>query len=101
MHVIEELACLKQAKQIRFKNTDCVPIYVIRCVRVTAAGRGKQSVLRILAVHAALFIFHAVRMSLIILSSTTFSTLSHKSHELRKNDVEHKMCVLIFSRASI
>jgi len=27
--------------------------------------------------------------------STTFSTLSHKRHDIRQNITEHKMCVLI------
>jgi hypothetical protein len=30
-----------------------------------------------------------------------FSTLSHKRHDLPKNVIEHKMCVLIFSAISI
>ena len=43
MHVIEELACLKQVNQIRFKNAESVPINVtVRCVRVTIAGTGEK-----------------------------------------------------------
>jgi hypothetical protein len=43
MHVMEELACLKHANQIRFKNTGSAPLNVtVRCFRVTTAGTGKQ-----------------------------------------------------------
>jgi hypothetical protein len=50
----------------------------------------------------ALIIQHAMRTRRITMScglsgSTTFSTLSHKRHDFRKNVTEYKICVLIFS----
>jgi hypothetical protein len=51
-------------------------------------------------VYVALFIQHAMSMRHIILPSVAclaspyFSTLSHKRHDLRKNVIELKMCVL-------
>jgi hypothetical protein len=49
----------------------------------------------------------AVRMRRIILSSAAsqallyFPTLSYKRHGFRKQIIEHKMCVLIFSRTFV
>jgi hypothetical protein len=54
-------------------------------------------------VSVALVIQPAMRMRRVILSSVTclalpyFSTVSHTRHSIRKNVIEHKMCVLIFS----
>jgi len=51
----------------------------------------------------ALFIQHAQRMGYIILSSVDcpvvpyFPKLFHKKHDFRKEVIEHKTCVLIFS----
>ena len=49
----------------------------------------------------ALDIQHAKRMRRIVISAlsrtTIFFSLSHKGKDFRKNVIEHKMCVLIFS----
>jgi predicted CDP-diglyceride synthetase/phosphatidate cytidylyltransferase len=58
-------------------------------------------------VSVALVIQHAKRMRLVILSFVAclalqnFSTLSHKRHDFRKNVIENKMCVLIFSTSFV
>jgi len=50
----------------------------------------------------ALVIQHAMRMRCIILPSVAcppllyFSTLSHKQHDFRQKEIEHKKCVVIF-----
>jgi hypothetical protein len=53
------------------------------------------------SVSVALVIQHAMRMRHIVIcslsGSTTFSTLSHKRHDFRRNATEYKMCSLIFS----
>ena len=49
-----------------------------------------------------LVIQHAMRVPSIVLSPVAypalqyFSTFSHKRHDFRKKNIEHKMCVLIF-----
>jgi predicted transcriptional regulator len=56
-------------------------------------------------VRVALLIQHATRMRHIVTSFAVplappyFFTLSHKSHDFRKNFTEYKMCVLILSTA--
>ena len=63
------------------------------CARVRARGR----------VHVTLFIQHATRMRQImtsfvaLLAPPYFPTLPHTRHDVREKDIEHKMCVLIFS----
>jgi hypothetical protein len=58
-------------------------------------------------VSVALIIQHTKRMRRIIFSSVAcldvpcFPTLSHKRHDFRKNLIEHKMCVLIFSMSFV
>jgi hypothetical protein len=55
------------------------------------------------SVLVALLIQHAMRMRHIVtsfvapLAPPRFSALSHKRYDFRKNVIEHKMCVLIFS----
>ena len=57
----------------------------------------------VLFVSVALFVQHAKRMCRIILPSVAcrtvpyFFILSHKRHDSRKKNIEHKICVLIFS----
>jgi hypothetical protein len=56
-------------------------------------------------VSVTLFVRHAKLMCRIMLSSVAcralpdFYILSHKRNDFRKTDIEHKMCVLIFSTA--
>ena len=70
------------------------------CVR--ACGYPSEWVCAYAYVHIALVIQHATRMSQVV---TTFgrwfpinlSTLSHKRCDFRKNVIEHKKCVFIYS----
>jgi hypothetical protein len=71
--------------------------YIFVCMCVCVPGRA--------CVHVALIIRHATRMRHIMtwfmapLTPPCSSTLSHKRHDFRKNVIEHKMCVLIFSKS--
>jgi hypothetical protein len=55
----------------------------------------------------SLVIHHAKRISRIIFSSADclavpyFRTISHKQHDFRKNVIEHKIYVLIFSETFV
>jgi hypothetical protein len=63
-----------------------------------------KTVLCILSVSVALVIQHVKRMHRITLPSVVcpavpyLKTLSHKRYDFRKKVIEHKMCVLIFSK---
>ena len=85
-HVRESLMPWKIKSILYFRVRACV-----RAIgRVNARAR------------VALLIHHATRMRHIVTSFVAplalpyFSTLSHKRHDFRKNNIEHKMCVLIF-----
>ena len=73
-------------------------------VRVYACVRGVWACACVLV---ALVIQHTTRMRHIVTSSVAppsvpyFSTLSHKRHVFREKVIEHKMCVLSFSRIFI
>jgi len=62
----------------------------------------KPAIFRFQFVPVALFIKYAKRMRNIIFSSvvcltlTHFSTLSHKRHDFRQKVTEHEICVFIF-----
>ena len=51
----------------------------------------------------ALVIQQAKRMHIIVISLALpyFSTLCHRRHDLRKNIIEHKTCVLVLSTAFV
>jgi hypothetical protein len=81
-------------------------IVTLRHIRETIVALEKQQVLCILNVSVALVIQHAKclhRYYVVCgLSGTTlFFHISHKRHDLREKVLECKMCVLIFSMASV
>jgi hypothetical protein len=79
--------------------------YVRACVRAggRAGARTAERASACACVHVALLIQHAMSMRhtvtsfLSALASPYFPTLSNKRHDFRKQVIEHKMCVLIFS----
>ena len=76
----------------------------MKLIRVTIVLVDKQQILHILRVCVCSFIYptrkaHAPYYIVIsgLSGSTTFSRISHKPHDFRTKDFEHKLRVLVFS----
>ena len=77
-------------------DTYYIFLCVCACVHVGTRVRG-QCVRVVLLIQNSTHMRHTVDL----LASPYFSTLTHKRRDFRKNVIEHKMCVLIFSTTFI
>jgi len=85
------------------ENRQCTYTITFRHVCAMFVAVEKQKALHILSVFVTFGIQHAVHvilLSVACLALQYFST-SHKQHDFLKKVVGHKMCVLIFSTASV
>jgi hypothetical protein len=104
VNYIKKFQCVPRSKH--FFVITRQPMYVLRNIGAPSCNHcccGKAIIITYCeCVSLALGIQHAKRMYRIIMWPVGlyhfFSTFSHKRHDFREKFIEHKMCVLIFSR---